>query len=80
MMRELTFMQTIFSGKKISLSTINNKKLSQDHTLNFCFRIPHVWDSILRVFSGYNVLLVYVHKSFKISLESAGFSCETEAC
>lgn len=79
MMRELTFMQTILSGIEISLSTMNNKNFLRVTDSFFVLQSP-MFGILYLGLSGYNVLLVYVHKSFKISLASAEFLCETEAC
>lgn len=79
MMRELTFMQTILSGIEINLSTTNNKNFLRVTDSFFVSQFP-MFGILYLGLSGYNVLLVYVHKSFKISLESAEFLCETEAC
>lgn len=79
MMRELTFMQTILSGIEINLSTTNNKNFLRVTDSFFVLQFP-MFGILYLGLSGYNVLLVYVHKSLKISLESAEFLCETEAC
>lgn len=79
MTRELPFMQTTLSRIKISLSTMNNKNVLRVSDPFIVLQFP-MFGILYLGLSGYNVLLVYVHKSFKISLESAGFLCETEAC